>query len=364
MSVSGPPPDESDGRLDAEPGAQRTVGRRQAEEFVVALLTAEHVPHRAAARTAAALILADVWGVSSHGLARLPLYLERLEAGGNRADAHLEPVKDTGPVVALDGGAGLGQWQLWDAADLSVERAQEHGVGVVTVGNSSHCGALGIYALPAVDAGLIGLLASNGPAAMPASGGSAPLFSTSPVAAGVPTAPDGSILDLALSAVTRGKVYERRLDGEQLEEGWALDRSGAPTVDPNEALSGMLQALGGTKGHVLAFLMEALTGAAVGPALSSDVVDVFDPSTADQPQGIAHVALALDPEVLSVDGDWRHRFEELARRIEATGGRLPGTDRIRRIRGGGFDIAVRPAIAATLVDWADHLDVDVPDRLR
>lgn len=364
MNVPGPPPDADEGRGGAEPDARPTLAQRQAEEFVVALLTAEDVPHRAAARTAAALILADVWGVSSHGLARLPLYLARLHAGGIRADAHLEPVKDTGPVVTLDGGAGLGQWQLWDAADLSVERAQEYGVGVVTVGNSSHCGALGIYALPAVDAGLIGLLASNGPAAMPAPGGSAPLFSTSPVAAGIPTAPDGAILDLALSAVTRGKLFERRLDGEQLEEGWALDRSGAPTVDPNEALSGMLQALGGTKGHVLAFLMEALTGAAVGPALSSDVVDVFDPDTTDQPQGIAHVALALDPEVLSVDGDWHHRFEELARRIEGTGGRLPGTDRIRRIRGGGFDIAVRPAIAAALVDWADHLDVDAPDQLR
>lgn len=350
--------------MDAHPGTSLTLGRRQAEELALALLTAEGVPHRAAARTAAALILADVWGVSSHGLARLPLYLARLDAGGIKADAHLETVKDTGPVVTLDGDRGLGQWQLWDAADVSVERAQEHGVGVVSVGNSSHCGALGIYALPAVDAGLIGLLTSNGPAAMPAPGGSAPLFSTSPVAGGIPTAPDGAILDLALSAVTRGKVYERRLDGEPLEEGWALDRSGTPTVDPDEALSGMLQALGGTKGHVLAFLMEALTGAAVGPALSSDVVDVFDADTADQPQGIAHVALALDPEVLSVDGHWRERFEELARRIEATGGRLPGTNRIHRLRGGGFDIPVRGATAAALVDWADHLDVDAPAGLR
>lgn len=350
--------------MEPHPEASVTVGRRQAEELVLALLTAEGVPHRAAARTAAALILADVWGVSSHGLARLPLYLARLDAGGINATAQLATVRDTGPVVALDGDRGLGQWQLWDAADLSVERAQEHGVGVVSVGNSSHCGALGIYALPAVDAGLLGLLTSNGPAAMPAPDGSAPLFSTSPVAAGVPTVPDGAILDLALSATTRGKIFERRLDGQPLDEGWALDRAGAPTVDPDEALSGMLQALGGVKGHVLAFLMEALTGAAVGPALSSDVADVFNPDTADQAQGIAHVAVTLDPEVLSVDGHWHHRFEELARRIEATGGRVPGKDRVRRIRsGGGSDIAVRAATAAALREWAEHLGVDAPADL-
>lgn len=343
---------------------QPTVGRRQAEEFAVSLLTAEGVPGRAAGRTAAALILADVWGVSSHGLSRLPLYLARLDAGGIDAKAHLTTVKDTGPVTTLDGGGGLGQWQLWDAADISVERAHEHGVGIATVGNSSHCGALGIYALPAVDAGLIGLLLSNGPAAMPAPGGSVPLFSTSPIAAGIPTAPHGTILDLSLSAVTRGKVFEHSLEGEPLEQGWALDASGAPTVDPHEALAGMLEPMGGVKGYVLALLVETLTGAAVGPSLSSDVVDIFDQRTVDQPQGIAHVAVAIDPEVLAVDGDWHHRFEELAHRVEASGGRLPGRERVERIRGGGGDIGVRPATAQALAGWAEHLGVDAPDGLR
>lgn len=337
------------------------VGRREAEEFAVSLLSSAGVPSRPAAQTAASLILADVWGVSSHGLARLPLYLARLRGGGINATAHLETVNDTGAVLALDGEAGLGPWQLWDAADLSVQRAQEHGVGVVSVGNSSHCGALGIYALPALEGGLVGLLFSNGPAAMPAPGGSAPLFSTSPIAAAVPTAPHGAILDLSLSTVTRGKIDERRREGQPLQEGWARDRAGAPTVDPDEALSGMLETIGGAKGYVLALLVEALTGAAVGPALSADVADVFDDRAVSQAQGVSHLAMAIDPEVVAVDGNWHERFEQLGRRVEESGGRLPGTDRIRRVRGGGGAyVTVAPATAKALADWAELWDVEVP----
>ena len=105
-------------------------------------------------------------------------------AGGYPAAAELRTVIDTGPLVVLDGGGGLGHWQLHHAALVARDAAQRHGVALVAVGGSGHCGALAVYLMPLLEAGLAGLVFSDGPPMMPAWGGSSPLLSTSPLAAG------------------------------------------------------------------------------------------------------------------------------------------------------------------------------------
>ena len=205
-------------------------------------------------------------------------------------------VTDTGPLVTYDGQAGLGHWQVEAAAETGIARASEHGVGVVAVGNSGHCGVLGIYTLPALAAGMVALVFSNGPAVMPPWGGHQPLLSTSPLAAGIPSRPEPAIVDLATSAVARGTIAQRASQGRPLDEGWAFDAAGAPTVDPKAALSGMLAPLGGAKGYALALLVEALTGGMVGPALASDVRDMYRPDQVAEPQRIAHLVITLDPD--------------------------------------------------------------------
>src|SRR5690606_23493529 len=111
------------------------------------------------------------------------------------------------------------------------------------VADSGHCGALGVYALDIARKGQIGLVFSNGPAALPPWGGTKALLSTSPIAAGIPLSPRPAVVDLALSAVARGKVGAKARAGEPIPEGWALDREGRPTTDPREALTGMLAPL-------------------------------------------------------------------------------------------------------------------------
>ncbi len=294
---------------------------------VTTLLTGCGVPEDAARLTAKALVLSEGWGVTSHGLMRLPYYLTRLCEGGIRADAQLRTVQDTGPVVAQDGQDGLGHWQLWRAAELAAERCRSYGLAAVSVGSSSHCGCLGVYTLPVVEAGQLALVFSNGPAVMPPWEGSQPVLSTSPLAAGIPCRPRPVIVDLATSAVARGRIAERARRKEPLPPGWALDAQGVPTTDPQAALVGMLAPLGGAKGFAIALLVEALTGGLVGPALSNDVADMFDAGAAAAPQRIAHLVLAVDPDRLDVDGGARHRLDELAARVVRAGGRLPGASR-------------------------------------
>lgn len=337
-------------------GALRTAGG--ARKLAAALLVAAGVPEPQAERTARAIVLADCWGIGSHGLMRLPHYLRRLLAGGCRADARLATVNDTGPLVAFDGQDGLGHWQLWRAAEVAAERCARYGVAVATVGRTSHCGALGIYTLPPVGAGQAALVFSNGPAVMPPWGGSSPVVSTSPVAAGFPGPGRPAVVDLATSAVARGRIAQRAASGEPLPPGWAFDAAGRPTADPAAALAGMLAPLGGAKGFALAFLVEAFTGGLVGPALSTGVADMFAAGDSAAPQNISHLVVAFDPGRTAVDGAARDRLGALRASVREAGGRVPGEGRTPPEEiGPGAPLTLPDGVAAELTGWAHRLGV-------
>jgi len=331
-------------------GALRDLGTR--------LLAASGVPQDRAARTAEILVLAESWGVGSHGLMRLPHYLSRLQAGGHDPAADLETAQDSGPVVSLRGHAGLGHWQAWSAAELATERARRYGIAAVTVADSGHCGALGAYVLPGLEAGLLTIVVSNGPPAMAPWGSATAELSTSPIAAGVPCRPRPMILDMALSNVARGKIAARARTGEPLPDGWALDADGRPTTDATVALRGLLAPLGGAKGFALALLVESLTGGVVGPALSRDVSDMFADDHVARPQRIAHTVITLDPTRLDPDGGdgARSRLDALSRNVTDAGARLPGA--ARRLPAEIRDdepIVLDPGLDRELAGWAARL---------
>ena len=303
---------------------QLTVGR--AIEKATELLVAAGMDSVKAATSAHAIVASDRWGIGSHGLMRLPFYLDRLKAGGINPKAELKKVTDMPGLVIFDGEDGLGHWQIQHAAHLAAERAKVNGIAAVGVGRSSHCGALGIYVWPMIEAGLVGIAFSTGPAVMPPTGGNKPLLSTSPVAAGIPTNPP-TVVDLATSAVARGKIQAKAQAGAELEPGWAFTKDGAPTTDAKEALAGMLAPLGGAKGYALAVLVESLTGVLIGPTLSKNIPDMFNHDFDSAPQEIAHFVIAIDASKLSVDGE-NNRLGDFASEVNAAGGRLPGSNRV------------------------------------
>jgi (2R)-3-sulfolactate dehydrogenase (NADP+) len=320
------------------------------------LLVASKVPRERAERTATILVVAEAWGRGSHGLLRLPYYLARLHAGGCRADAEMQTTTDTGPLVTYDGNAGLGHWQAWEAAVTAAERCASFGVSAVAVRNSSHCGALGTYVYPMLAARQIGLVFSNGPAVMPPWGGSRPMLSTSPLAAGVPSEPEPIVVDMATSAVARGRIAAAAQAGERLPEGWALTADGTPTTDPAAALRGMLAPLGGAKGFALALLVESLTAGMIGPQLSGAVPDMFDPEDDARPQGIAHLLVALDPA--RIDPQGATRLNDLAESVHAAGGRIPGAGKTApEDLAEDTEIDVAPETMARLHQWSERLSL-------
>lgn len=341
-----------------------TISLGYARRLARALLHKAGLAPEHAEVTARAITLSDAWGIGSHGLFRLPYYLDRMAAGGYPPDAVLKVRRDTGPLVFLDGGGGLGHWQVATAAVTAAERSRRFGVAAVAVADSGHCGALGVYALEIARKGQLGIIFSNGPAALPPWGGDKALLSTSPIAAGIPLFPRPAVVDLALSTVARGKVGAKAKAGEVLPQGWALDKNGLPTTDPKAALAGMLAPLGGAKGYALAFMVEALTGGFVGPNLSSDVADPFAAESHATPQRIAHLVLALDP-ALDDGAAVERRLADLAAGVVAAGGRVPGSGRAPADElADETEIKVDPAVLNDLHAWAARLGIgDLADAV-
>lgn len=280
-----------------------------------------------AAATAEALIEADAQGLSSHGVARVPQYAAHLKNGRAAGDAVASVVRSRGGAALVDAANGLAFPACALAVGEAVRRARDLGVSFVGVTNSHHFGVAAYHLVPAAAAGMVGIALGNSPAAMAAAGGRHPVLGTNPIAAIFPrrNAPPLTI-DLSLSEVARGKIMIAAKEGRSIPAGWALDASGRPTTDPQEALAGSMLAMGGAKGAVLALLVEllacALTGAAFGFEADSFLVD-----DGNQPR-VGQAFLVIDPTALAGMPVYLERIEALiAEMAKDAGVRLPGDRR-------------------------------------
>ena len=277
--------------------------------------------------TAAALVDAEAQGLSSHGIARVAQYATHLRNG--RADGRAIPViaGERGGAVLIDARCGLAFPACALAVGEAVSRAREFGVSFAAVTNSHHFGVAAWHLAPIAQARLVGLAFGNSPAAMPAAGGRRALFGTNPIAAVFPREASPPLtIDLSLSEAARGKVMVAAKEGRPIPLGWALDAHGQPTTDAKAALQGSMLAMGGTKGAMLALVVEllvtALTGAAMGFEASSFFVD-----EGNRPR-IGQAFVAIDPDALAGNARYFERVETLVTAmLDDEGVRLPGARR-------------------------------------
>jgi (2R)-3-sulfolactate dehydrogenase (NADP+) len=294
-----------------------------------------------AATTARALVAADACGLASHGVSRVPQYAAHLRNG--RADGAAQPriVKERGGVALVDAGCGLAFPACALAVETAIRRARDSGVAFVGVTNSHHFGAAALHLHPVAEAGLVGLAFGNSPAAMSAAGGRTPLFGTNPIAAVFPRRNAQPLtIDLSLSEVARGKLMVAAKEGKRIPLGWALDRDGAPTTDPAAGLDGSMLPAGGTKGAMLALVVELLVTALTGAALGFEATSFFV-EEGNRPR-LGQAFLVVDPDALAGRDLYHERIETLiAAMLDDPGVRLPGARRdtlLARARADGIEI--------------------------
>lgn len=327
------------------------------------------VPRIAASILADALVDADLHGVSTHGVSRLGIYLERIELGLIDPNAELSVEHRRAAVLAVDANNGLGQVQAARTLERMVPLAREHGLASATIRRSQHFGALSYYCNRAADQDMILLAASSCEPAMSPEGGCDAFFGTNPIAASFPTGKGWPIkVDLATSIVARGNIIAASRERRPLRPDWALDPEGNATTDADAALAGTVLAMAGHKGYALALMVEmfssVLSGSAIGPDIGSMYKDM------DRPQDVGHFFCLLDIAAFMEPAVFRRRVDETIDRIKR-GRRRPGVAEIllpgersarnaEQSRRSG--IALDVATVSALDDLGDRLGVTL--RLR
>jgi uncharacterized oxidoreductase len=220
-----------------------------------------------AATVARRLVDSNLAGHDSHGVVRIPTYLEMVRGGGIALNQHAKIVIDTAVLVVVDGQAGFGQVIGEEAMAIGIEKAKRSGVGVVALRHSSHLGRIGDWTEQCAEAGFVSIHFVNvvGAGAIVAPfGGTDARISTNPFSAGLPR-PDGRhiILDMATSKLAEGKVKVALNKGVELPEGALIDNKGRPTRNPADLYTtprGALTPMGEHKGYGIGVFCEFLAG--------------------------------------------------------------------------------------------------------
>nr|WP_256869064.1 Ldh family oxidoreductase [Sphingobium lactosutens] len=227
------------------------------------------------------LLWANLRGVDSHGVLRIPRYAEMLKLGLVRSDAQMTELHRTGAICVLDAGRAPGATAMNRAVGVATDLAARFGLGWCSVRGTSHAGAIGYFVQQLADRGLIGIAMTASKPLMTYHGAKGEALSSNPLAIAVPQSQDrpAIILDMSTAAVALGKIMAARDAGKTIPEGWGVDADGAATTDPN-AVAAVLP-MAGAKGSGLSLMIEILCSLLAGapniaPALIDGTVGDFN----------------------------------------------------------------------------------------
>jgi LDH2 family malate/lactate/ureidoglycolate dehydrogenase len=289
------------------------VTHSSARSFVKDVLIGNGVSPENASVVADCLVQADLRGVDTHGINRIPSYMERVRQGV--LDAKASPVlNQLTPVVAqVDGKNGFGFLAAHLGMTTAINMAKDFGIGMVSVKHSNHFGMSAWVVQQAIDAGMMSLVFTNSSPALPVYGGKEKIMGVSPLACGAPAGKSKPfILDMAPSVAARGKIYKAKRRNEKIPLDWALDKDGRPTDDPEKALEGVMLPMGGPKGSALAIMMDVFSGVLSGSAFAGHVTNPYDPS---KPADVGHFLVAIKPDLFIDLEQFKARMDYLYQRV-------------------------------------------------
>ena len=298
----------------------------------VKALTEHGVPKDHAEIVADCFVTADLYGVTSHGMAILPSHIHRIERGGYNLNPDIRVIKETASFAVIDGDNAMGPVSATFCMDYAVEKCRSNGVFTVFSRNNNTFGPAFYYSLKAAEKGCIAFICSNSPAQMAPVGGKDKMLGTNPFAIVFPI-PDSDpiIIDMATSIVAKSKFKEYKAEGKPLPEGWALDKDGNPTTDADEGMAGLVQPMAGFKGYAISMLIDIVSGVLSGAACLDRVGRFYSEDCGSM--NVGFYITAIDPRVVcgeDYDTEIKAYTERLKNSACVDGQRivLPGEDRI------------------------------------
>lgn len=286
-------------------------------------LTAAGMSDEDAGDVARVLVTADLLGIRTHGVQRIPQYLERVRLGGMSISARVEAERVAPSIIKVDGANGLGPLVGWRTLAATMEAARATGVGIGLARHSNHFGPVMPYLHAAAGAGFASMIASNATTTIAPTGGALAMLGNNPVGWGMPCpGADPILLDIALSMAARAKIRAAAREGRPIPDTWATDEHGAATTDPAAALAGFLLPIGGHKGYGLSVMIDLFAGVLSGAAYLDRVSSWNENPGA--PQDLGHFFLLIDTSVIASESKLREDVDDFRRRVLATPAADPG----------------------------------------
>ena len=247
-------------------GEVKVIAWEPLKEFTTEVFTRVGMPREDAEAEAGALIWANLRGVDSHGVLRIPWYVDNVDKGVMNPKPNIRVVKETPATIVIEADRAMGPVVTIFAVDKVVAKAKKAGICWGLISNLTHQGALGYYAQMIAMRDMAGIVFVCNPPNMAPHGARVAGVHNSPIAISVPAKKHRPLnLDMATSVVAGGKLWLALDKGIPIPEGWALDKEGKPTTDPRQA--GALLPVGGPKGSGLALMFECLSSVMVGNPL-------------------------------------------------------------------------------------------------
>lgn len=281
------------------------------KSFASDLLTAGGFTPDDATQTADLLVWANVRGVDSHGVLRIPRYVEMIDLGIMTSGARPEVVHAFGAVTVIDGGECPGAVGMNMAVEKATEMAQRFGLGWCAARRISHAGAVGYFTSALAAKGLVGIAMTASKPLMSYVGAKGEALSTNPLSIAIPTGPGLApvLLDMSTASVALGKIMAAKDAGQTIPKGWAIDAEGHPATDPHKVASVLPMA--GAKGSGLSLMIEILTSVMAGNAIIGPVL------AGEKSSGFNGMVLAVNPEAFGSPTDFLSDVTKLAQSIHA-----------------------------------------------
>lgn len=314
------------------------------------------------------LVLADLAGISTHGIGMLPFHIKRcIEGGYNLRQAISFGSASDRSFSLCDANNSIGFVSAWKAMEHAIKQSEKYGVFTVFVKNANTFSAAYPYIDLAVKKNKIGIVFCNAPAKMAPLGGRDRLIGTNPIAIGIPgDSGDSFILDMATSEVAKSKINDAMINNKKIPYGWATDSYGNPTDDPFIADKGLLLPMAGAKGYGLAIAIDILSGLISGSSYLNDVGGFICNNDCMK---VGQTFIAIDPKLI-FGGTFYKECSQYFNRIrssKAAEGKsifLPGDLNKRRIMENEMNgIEVEEVVFSRIKEAFDNNGIDIRNTI-
>lgn len=318
---------------------------------------------------AGSLVQTSLWGIDSHGIARLPHYLNRIEAESLNPIPKIK-IENTGPCTAsVDGDHGLGIVVMGEATNKAISLAKENGIGTVGVRESSHCGAIGLYGRMIADTGLIGITFTHSDAFVAPHRGYEKFLGTNPICISVPNEDGPPVcLDMATSAIPFNYIMNARIENRSIPDDLAYNGDGEPTEDPNAVAA--LRPMAEHKGYALALMIELLCGPLNGMPWGPNIGPMYEQLS--ERRHLGSFVIAIDPMRFFGGTHFPKTVSDVAKIARHQSVKdpdqpvlVPGDDQYttetERL---ALGIPVEPGLMEQITSWSSKLGIDTPKGIK